>query len=914
MDVKQKICSYSRFIKRTIDRHPHILKDLVESGDLSTSYMDRDPTTRYKNAQSLLGKENFSEPGAFMKAIRLFRAREMVRIAWRDLANMADPIETMMDLTVLAEFILGITVDFLTHNLQKKFGPPLSSEGVTQDLVVFGMGKLGGEELNFSSDIDLIFAYPQKGRTDHKHPITNQEFFEHLCRDLVKIIGTVTEDGFCFRIDTRLRPFGESGPLCMSFDQMEAYYEIHGREWERYALIKARPVAGDLDSGALLLKRLRPFIYRKYLDYGALESLREMKALIEQESRQKRLLDNIKLGPGGIREVEFLVQAFQLIHGGKQPELMCQSTLKALNTIKGNGLLPKSTCDELKEAYLFLRKLEHTLQEKDDQQVHVLPSSSNELEELAKVLGMDSKDALTTTIDQERKKIETHFKGLFQENSSDVTQSSGRHQDILALWDGALDKENVLNLLESLGFNSPETIYGRILSLKSSRTVKAMTERSRTFLRRIIASLINIAPELKDPDTALLRSLEVLEAIGRRGFYLALFAENPNVLKNLAQFAGESPWITRHICTHPGVIDSLISIETIGDLPNKNGLKKTLEIALKGIEPGDLEGFMEGLRHFKHNQTFQFAYLGLEKGIRAREICLGLTELAELILNEVSKEAWLHVAKRFDSPQGDGTQRKLLQDFLIIGYGKLGSRELTFASDLDLVFLYDLKRKGDSSIFFSRIGQRIIHILTTLTPSGRLYEVDMRLRPNGSSGVLVSSIEAFHNYQKTQAWTWEHQALIRARPVSGCEKLAKKFSDIRKEVLIRPRDEGTLVQELRDMRYKMLQSKGKTPKGLFHVKNDLGGVTDIEFLVQFYCLLNANRFPQLIEETSTMGLLERFEEFGIIPETDAKNLMEIYENYLGIINQRYLEGRTLEIKLSPWIKEMKEFVMLKIFY
>jgi len=913
----EKVLSFSRFVRRTVELRPEILEDLIDTGDLACPYRGDTPIQRFRALKRLFTREAYQETGSLMKDLRVFRAREMVRIAWRDISGLSDTKETLMDLSLLAEAVLSIAVRNLAKILEKGYGIPTSYEGEPQDLVVLGMGKLGGRELNFSSDIDLIFSYPRPGKTDHPtRPITNQQFFERLSKELIKVVGAATEDGFVFRVDTRLRPFGASGPLCMSFDQMEDYYEIHGREWERYALIKARPLTGDPALGIALIERLRPFVYRRYLDYGAIESLRQMKALIEKGARSKGYEYNIKLGLGGIREIEFIVQAFQLIHGGKEPDLRCRSTLKAIETLKRLGMLPGRTALELEDAYLFLRLLENRLQEHDDQRVHTLPKAQEEMDRLARSLGLNSGAALSARIKEKRDTVRRHFDGLFGQKNHEG-QRPDIEEDLMALWEGVIDQKEAIIALKALGFRAPEEVIKEVSIFRHSRAFQSMTERSKRFLQRIIPRILLYSSGLEDPDSALKRSIEVIETIGRRGFYLALLAENKGVLKGLVQFAGRSSWIARYLSQHPDLIDGLISMEWLGEIPGKKEIEKALRGALRYCALDDIETFMETIRHFKNTYTFRLAYLAIEKGKRAEAVGRGLSCLAEAILEEAATNAWMHLEARHGSPfPAAGASNRALKGFLVVGYGKLGSRELTFSSDLDLVFLHG-GEKGmmtpggsplEAPLFYARLGQRIIHILTTYTPSGRAYKVDMRLRPDGAGGVLVSSIQAFVRYQMESAWQWEHQALLRARPIAGDETLRTAFKDARKRILMKKRDGETLRREVLSMRERMLSLKGRKRRGVFHLKHDPGGTTDIEFMVQYYCLLNAALFPSLLEETSTICHLRLLGKLGIIHEEMAKALEEVYDGYLRLINQRFLSGLPIEMELEPRLNKMRKVV------
>ena len=887
---QELVVEYSQFIKRTLSRYPHIKERVLEFLDSKDTPLEDRLSVYLEPTPSTIDQ--------FMKAIRLFRAEEMVRIAWRDITQRADTRETLLDLTSLAELLLQRSISFLREVFEARFGTPRDAHGTPQGLLVLGMGKLGGRELNFSSDIDLIFSYPAQGRTDHpQNPLTNQEFFERLTREVIRVLSAVTEDGFCFRVDTRLRPFGDSGPICMDFDQMEDYYEIHGREWERYALVKARPVAGEKGAGALLLERLRPFVYRRYLDFGAIETLREMKALIEKEAQKRSYQENLKLGPGGIREVEFIVQAFQLIHGGRLPPLTTPSTLEALDRLAEHQILPIGTVEGLKDAYLFLRRVENLIQEKDDRQVHSLPHDPLDLQRLSSLMGAPSTNTFLSTLASKRHCVRRHFEALF---SREDQYLEGHETDWPRLiWGEVLDDEGAATHLREHGFNEPQLILKRIRSYKNSSNFRGLSDRSKRFLEIIVPRLLMLSTTAPDPGQAFARALDVLAAIGKRGFYLALLAENPKVLENLVEFVGSSPWVSTYLCRHPGVMDSLITLEALSEVPTMDEIEGALKASLQHVSPGDTEAFLDALRHFKHTYTFELAYLLMEKDKDVLEITRAYTQVAESVLKTVFDEACDALGKRY----------KLKVDgewpFLILGYGKLGSRELTFSSDLDLVFIHG-KKTHDMS--FTRLGQRIIHSLTALTPAGRLFEVDMRLRPDGDQGVLISSISAYREYQLNQAWTWEHQALVRARPICGSHHLAKEFTAIRREVLMRGREEDRLKREFSSMRAKMLGAVTKK-EGVFDIKHGLGGLTDIEFIAQFYALLYAREYPEILKETATASILRLLGSHGIIGPEVSERLVQIFTHYLKEIETGFLTTRGHMVPTSDPIDEMRNFVI-----
>ena len=928
-----KLLSYSVFLRRCHNRYPPLIEGLFENyPDISLYISPKDGQypikKRFLNSlmevlyfigiePSCSGLEA-SPPPLFKKAIRVFRAKEMARIALIDLGGISDTLLILKEISILAEFIIDLSINYAYSQIANKYGLSKETTWHRAGLVVFGMGKLGGGELNFSSDIDLIFGFSPNNKMMPK------EFWQKVCRELLNILGSKTEDGICFRVDMRLRPFGDNGPLCMSLQQMEDYYEIHGREWERYAMIKARPICGAIEAGYAFLSHLRPFIYRKYLDYSAIDAIRQMKTLIEKEAQKKALLRNIKLGQGGIREIEFLVQAIQLIHGGRRPELRTQSTISAIQAINSLNLLNKTVCNDLINDYIFLRKLENALQEREDQQTHNMPTDCNSLKKLSEITGHCDENALLAHINTVTTRVHSNFNALFfSGNASDADNDP--KEEIAAMLKGALSEEAAFSLLKGLGYKEPaETLKG-IASLLTSPMARAMTEKTYCFLERLIIEAIPLASKLKHPDTAILRLLSVLEGIGRRGFYLAMLSENKAILENALRLAADAKWIAMYLARHPAMLECLISPEPFekGVLNAKEQMSEQLKSEILKNNPADHEAFLDTLRYFKHNIVFQLAFLGIEKGMSAISITSQNTMLAEILLEEAANEAKRYIERRFDI-------KLSLDDFLIVGYGKFGSKELAFSSDLDLVFIYnDLNKSCDpnkNQYIISRLGQRLIHNITTLTQAGRLYEVDMRLRPDGASGVLVTPLLGFRDYQKKEAWTWEHQALVRARGVYGSEAIKKGFQDIRAEILTVKRDKKSLKQQIIDMRYRLLRYKSRSKAikkygtysknenfsmgdgRIFHIKNDEGGMTDIEFFVQYHYLINCSQYPQLLYETSTAALLSIMGDIGILKTDIATGLKEAYNTYLGLSNKQFLEEKGMELPLTQELKEIRDFV------
>lgn len=838
-----------------------------------------------------------SDETGVMRGLRRLRQREMVRIAWRDLSGRADLAETLSELSALADACLQGALKWLEADMQARHGTPRDGLGQPMRLVVLAMGKLGGGELNFSSDIDLILAFAERGETDGARPLSHEDYFRKLGQRLVRVLQEVTEDGFVFRVDTRLRPFGESGPLVMPFAAMEQYYQMHGRDWERYAFIKARPVAGDLEAGAALLASLRPFVYRRYLDFTAFESLRSMKELIEQQVARKGLEDNIKLGSGGIREVEFIVQAFQLIRGGREPALRERRLLPALHRLAEAGQLPADTVSELEQAYGFLRRTENRLQAWRDQQTHDLPSEDEGRAALALAMGFESWSDFAAALARHRRRVQEHFNQVFASPQAGGEGHSERDRAVMALWEEGVDDERAGELLADLGVAQAEPVVQALRGLLESALYRGMGERGRARLACLMPLLFGAAASAGEPGTVLVRMLEVVEAIAGRGTYIALLLENPTALSQLARLCAASPWITHYIARHAILLDELLDPRTLYSPPRARELQAELERHMAAVCDADVdsEEEMDYLRHFKQSHTLRVAAADITANMPLMVVSDHLTEIAEVVLRRVVEIAWSRMVQRYGRP--------LLRDgrtasFAVVGYGKLGGIELGYGSDLDLVFLHDgladAVTDGDKAlehpVFFARLGQRIIHMLSTHTPAGQIYEVDMRLRPSGKSGLLVSSLEGYADYQRDKAWTWEHQALVRARPVAGDKALGQRFDGVRAEVLGRARDPEILAVEVRDMRTRMRTNLEKNSAGHFDLKQGRGGMTDIEFLVQFAVLRWAHEHPELLRYTDNIRLLEQLSAQHLLDPEGAEKLAEAYRAFRGRVHRLYLRG------------------------
>ena len=885
----------SEFVARACIREPGLLTELVDSGDLANCYTLGDWAMRL--ARQLAAVRDESQLAA---ALRRFRRREMVRIAWRDLAGLADLAETLGDLTDLAEAAVGAALDRLHEEQCRRYGVPRAADGQPQQLVVLGMGKLGGRELNFSSDIDLIFTYPQQGQTDGARSISNEEFFRRLGQRLTKTLAEPTADGFVFRVDLRLRPFGDSGPLAVSFAAFEDYCQHHGRDWERYAMIKARCIAGDREAGERLLTALRPFVYRRYLDYHAFEALRGMKALIAQDMERRGMRRNIKLGPGGIREIEFIAQAFQLIYGGREPALRERGIVRVLDTLGATGRLPKEAVHDLQQAYAFLRRVENRLQAWADQQTHHLPESELAKLRLAFTMGYSDWDALAQELARHTNAVSRQFAQVF----GSAAEPESTHADLGETWRGDPSEDRALSLLVEYGFETPARAWNRLRALKTGFSYRTMSPRGRERLDGLIPRVLEAVRITPQPTATLERILNLLETIARRSVYLALLTDQPAALAQLVKLCAASGWISHHLSRYPLLLDDLLNPAVLYAPLDRRQLAAELDLQLARIPADDAEEMLNALRYFKQSQVLRVAAAEVSGAMPLMIVSDHLTEIAETLLRKVLELAWGDLLPKFGQPRCVVANVERDAQFAIIAYGKLGGIELNYGSDLDLVFLHDSAgvrqftvgpRPIDNSTFFAKLVQRIISLLTTRTGAGDLYEVDTRLRPSGRAGLLVSSFEAFTEYQRHQAWTWEHQALVRTRMVAGPAVLAERFQTIRREVLQRDHDPVALRREVREMRERMRTELDSSTAEVFDLKQGRGGIADIEFMVQYEVLANARHCPDLLIFTDNIRQLDGLERLGILSTADADQLRNAYRGLRRRVHQLKLQEQPAQV-------------------
>ncbi len=904
-----RVWEASEYLVREMEREPSLLDDLLSKGHLLGDYAPGEMDLMLR--ESLAGVQDVN---SLHKTLRQFRRYQMLRIIWRDIAGWSPLQETLEDLSALADACIARTLDVLHVWQMREQGEPRDSAGNPQHMLVLGMGKLGARELNLSSDIDLIFCFPEHGPV-HGHPgLNSDQFFHRQAQSLIQALDTKTVDGFVFRVDARLRPFGDSGPLVLSFGAMESYYHAQAREWERYAMVKARPVAGDPHAIEQLMAVLRPFVYRRYLDFAVIESLRDMKRMIANELERKGMADNVKLGPGGIREIEFIGQVFQIIRGGRDPGLQIRPILPVLRLLGEKDLLPGYVVSELSEAYEFLRLVENRIQAWRDQQTHLLPKQPERRLRMARAMGFRDWPSFLEVLDRHRQRVQGHFDKVF---AAPQAEDEGAQSDneYAALWNGNLEPEQALSLLMEAGFEHPGAAVNRLNQTRNSTTCRGLGQRGRERLDRLMPMLLEATAGARPPDPALERLLRLVESIAKRTAYLALLVENPIALSQLVRLVAISPWVADHLIRHPLLMDELLDPRRLYAPLHRQDLVSELSTMLASLDQDDQEQQMERLRQFSQSNMLRVAAADLTGAIPLMIVSDYLTEIAEVTLAAALDQSYRHLSNRHGRPRG------VLGDdigFAVIGYGKMGGIELGYGSDLDLVFLHgsrdaggmtDGERQVGNEVFFARLGQRLIHMLDTRTPSGILYEVDLRLRPDGASGLLVSSLDAFAHYQMESAWTWEHQALLRARPVAGDPAVRSRFRAIRLEVLARERDADQLRQDVCEMREKMRTSLDRGNDDFFDLKQGHGGIADIEFMVQYAVLRWAARYPDLLDWTDNIRLLDGLSSHGLLPGDNARDLADAYRT-LRMEYHRFslqnLPGRIPQARLTEERQRVRE--------
>jgi len=898
-----RVLTASDFIARTLARDDALLPSLLEEGSLDIA---RTPETfrALIDAVTPAGSE-LADEALFMTALRRLRRREMVRIAWRDLSGRARVETTLRETSAFADEAIRAATRFAARRLALRHGAPDDSPDA--GLVVLAMGKLSGGELNFSSDVDLVFLFPERGETEGSSPLPFEEFYARQGRLLIRLLDASTEEGFVHRVDMRLRPFGDSGPLVASFAAFEDYLQSHGRDWERYAYVKARALTGQSKFATVADGVLRAFVYRRYLDFGVFDALREMKSLIARNVERRELAQDLKLGPGGIREIEFIVQAFQLIRGGQDRTLREPSLLTVLPRLRGAKLLPEAAVTPLTDAYLFLRRLENHLQELDDQQVHALPEDALTLARLAVSMDLPDVAALHAELARHRACVTQHFADVVL-SPAGATPGAGAATDaspLATLFDPEPELGLVRERLVALGVTDVDEVTRLTAELAGGSRLRRLDAPGR---RRLLALLEHLLAELPrdEPLPVLRRLYSILEAIGQRSAYFALLNENAAARSRLVETCSHGEFLAAQLAAHPLLLDELIDERVFEDLPDRASIDAELAARSADVAAEDPDRQVEALLRVKQAAVFRVALADLSGRLPLMKVSDRLTEIAELIVGYAMQLAWRQTVERHGEPRcvPAGSAEARAVRVAAVGYGKLGGRELGYSSDLDLVFIHDSEGEQqetdgagsvDNQVFFLRYAQRLVHLLTMHSTAGRLYEVDVRLRPSGKGGFLVTSVNAFRDYQFGEAWTWEHQALLHARAVAGDASLMARFEALRLTVLKDAVRRDTLQQEIRDMRERMRRELSSGTAELFDLKQDRGGIADIEFLAQYWALRWANSHPPVAWFSDTIRQLESVASADLVPQHTVDVLVAAYQAYRSLGHHRALENQPARV-------------------
>jgi len=870
-----RVLACSEYVADVLARNPQALAQVVESGRMHREMKEGEFESLF--LQSAVDNETESQ---FMSRLRRFRHREMMRIVVRDLSGWATTRDMLRELSALADTCIRAAYLRSSSEMQARYGVPRGAAGAESVFIIVAMGKLGGGELNFSSDVDLVFVYSESGDTDGNRSLSNEEYFRRLAQHFINLMSKKTADGFVYRVDARLRPFGESGPLACSVGAFEDYLLQHGRDWERYAWVKARTVNAWEGSRDYYINVVRPFIYRRYLDFGVFGSLREMKAMIEREGRAAENRDNIKIGPGGIREIEFIVQTLQLVRGGAVPTLRGQSLLTALQELGVEGLMPPDTVAELTTSYLYLRDLENRIQAIADRQTHELPANELDRARLTLAMNCSSWDELYTELNTHREIVKTDFEHILRHERNAESDSQ-------AAATGA-DRDMLLAIAENT-FADPAAAVETIDALLRSGLYQRMDEIAQQRLNRLLpAMLAACGSQGSKAQPALESLLRIIEAIGRRSAYISLLNESQGALERLVKLCASSDMLARQVAAHPMLLDELLDSRVFTTAPTRDDLEREIHHRLELMAPEDAEQRYEALRNFQQAAVFRVAVADLSGVLPLMLVSDRLTDVAELVLEEALQLAQSELQQKHGVPHCtvDGVTR--VAGFAVAGYGKLGGLELGYGSDLDIVFLHDSmgeqqqtdgEKSLDNGMFFGRVARRVTNILTMHTPTGPLYEVDTRLRPSGNSGLLVTSLQALDRYQKDDAWTWEHQALLRARAVAGAEPVRAGFESLRIKVLQEYVRRDTLKDDVIKMRDRMRAELSKSTPELFDLKQGKGRLIDIEFLVQYLVLLHSPERPELLRWSDNVRQLEALGNANILTPEQAESLADIYRIY-----------------------------------
>ena len=842
-----------------------------------------------------------ADEAAVMRILRQYRQREALRLIWRDV-NAFDSVEdTLAGSSALAESCLAAALQYAESQFVQRHGVARSDDGVEQRLVILGLGKLGGGELNFSSDIDLILAFPENGHSDGARPLANETYFARLGQMLVKLLAQISADGYVYRVDLRLRPFGSAGRVALSFAAMEQYYQREGRDWERYAWIKARPVAGDVAAGKRLIATLRPFVYRRYHDYTAFAGLREMKVLIDAEVARKDLAANLKLGPGGIREIEFIVQLMQLIRGGREPSLRECGLLPALAACERLGALHAASARRLRDAYRFLRRVENRAQMLRDEQTHSLPQEAQARERLAITLEHADWPTLEANVTRVRAGVAEEYALLLRPVRAPASAAGTGTANVY--WQALKDQRANSADLASLGFAGAETLHALLVALLAGSTARVLSARAGACFDRLMPLLIESAAASVAPDACLERLLRLVHGVLRRPAYLALLEEQPAARERLVALFADCALLAERVIAHPLLLDDIFDSRVEISLPDRALLAAQIERRSAQLDAGDAEAEIELLQEAKQSAAFRLGLAYRDGGLSAIATARALSDTAEVILARTMLLAERDVTRQHGSLDG--------ARLAVVGYGSLGGAELGFASDLDLVFVYDGKlsqresdgaRPLEGSRYFARIAQRTVHWLTTQTRAGRLYDVDVRLRPDGGKGLLVTSLDAFADYQRERAWIWEKQALVRARPLSGDAVPMQRFAAIRAEMLAQPRAAADVRRDVTAMRARWRAERDRSSASQLDLKQGSGALLDIEFILQTLVLLHSHEHRQVLAASNTAELIALAQQAGLLDAAQGVALADAHAALLARALACTLDARA---RLAPRDAELE---------
>lgn len=879
------VSSKQWFIEKYVDPSSHPLKTSLEQLILVSDYacknlplllnlLNKDLCTTLLSRQdyfSLINQLNCEQSqGFYSTELRIFRNTHLLRLLLLEYAGLITTEQAMASWSDCADALIVHSLKYCQKSISNRYGIPRDASGNEVYLFTLAMGKLGGRELNYSSDIDLIFTFSDAGDTDGSERISNQHYFSKVIQLFMQILQNKTVDGFVFRVDLRLRPNGDSGALVFSLAAMETYYQEQGRDWERYAMVKARVVQEPLHAPCAWFEQLIvPFVYRRYVDFSVIESLRSMKAMIEREVQLNPLLNDIKRGQGGIREVEFIIQSVQLIRGGRLPQLRSQNALAALAAIKHEQLLPR--CDVLKQAYLYLRRLENVVQSLNDQQTHSLPEDEVKQAQVLIAMNCDSWPELLKKLHKYQRIISNSFRSILGEIEDYEDQHRLLAHQLNSLWHGHVETTMAINLLTSLGFVNAEHCYQMLHTFRHGSRCRRLSQAARLRLDRFMVLLLTELTQGDNTDTVLLHVIHLLENIVGRSAYLALLTENAQAFKELLFWFSRSSYVTSLLVNHPFLLEVLLDQQQDWQPSSRQELEQKLEIQLSHVT--EIETKEDVLRQFKLTYWLMAAraeIYGLSTTVRIGKF---LADVAEVIVKQVYHMAREQLSVRYPEIG------RIKSCFAIIAYGKLGSREMNYSSDLDLVFLYTAQSSEEALV--TRLTQKIVHMLTTRTQAGILFTVDTRLRPSGAAGLLVSHLDAFIEYQKNQAWTWEHQALLKARVICGTPAIKKQFLFLKSSVLMRSRDKKALQKDVLQMREKIAQHQQKGP-----LKQYPSTLLDLEFLIQYLVLYVEE--GDLAQCTHPLNQLKQLVHLKILEVAEYELLKNAYQYYHALLHQQII--------------------------